>query len=234
MPEKDEVDRLLDSALATYADPGADSGLERRVLAALAAERTAGEDRRAAGWSRRWLAWAIAAPVTASLLLWISIAKIKHAPPSQSQEAHRTERMQTPSVGTPAARARRDTQIGIHPSGGEALVHSSAHKATLKPCHVTKPVSLHGVGTGSTSCPTMGQDVSTGAQVAQVLPRPKLDVFPTPQPMTKQERTLAAVASEAPVTLRKALVEAQEQDDTRVRIAAIHIPPIKPPSQTQP
>lgn len=234
MPEKDELDLLLDWALATYADPGTESGLERRVLAALAAERTAGEDRRAAGWSRRWLAWAIAAPVTASMLLWISIEKIKHAPPSQSQEAHRTERMQTPSVGAPAARARRDAQIGIHPSGAEALVHSSAHRARLKPCPMTEPGSLPGVGTGPTSCPTIGQDVSIGAQVAQVLPRPKLDVFPTPQPMTKQERTLAAVASEAPVPLRKALAEAQRQDDAPLRIAAIHIPPIEPPSQTQP
>ena len=32
MPEKDDLDRLLDSALSTYADPGPESGLEERVL----------------------------------------------------------------------------------------------------------------------------------------------------------------------------------------------------------
>jgi len=36
------------------------------------------------------------------------------------------------------------------------------------------------------------------------------------------------------VPLRKALIAAQEQDDGPVRIAAIHIPAIEPPSQIEP
>ena len=40
MREKDDLDLLIDSALATYADPGPDSGLEDRVLVTLAAVRT--------------------------------------------------------------------------------------------------------------------------------------------------------------------------------------------------
>ena len=40
MREKDDLDLLIDSALATYADPGPDSGLEDRLLVGLSAVRT--------------------------------------------------------------------------------------------------------------------------------------------------------------------------------------------------
>ena len=63
---------------------------------------------------------------------------------------------------------------------------------------------------------------------------PKLDVFPTPQPLTAEERTLAAIANETPVPVRKALVEAQSQAIAPLHIAAIRIPPIQPPDQVEP
>jgi hypothetical protein len=66
------------------------------------------------------------------------------------------------------------------------------------------------------------------------VPQPKLDVFPTPQPMSAEERALALVATQTPMPLRKALVEAQIRDDTPVRIAATHIPPLESPDQGQP
>jgi hypothetical protein len=68
----------------------------------------------------------------------------------------------------------------------------------------------------------------------QPAPAPKLDVFPTPQPLTPEEHTLVAIAAQAPAPLRKALVEAQLQPGEPLRIAAISIPPIKPPDQVQP
>jgi hypothetical protein len=63
---------------------------------------------------------------------------------------------------------------------------------------------------------------------------PKLDVFPTPQPLTAEERTLAAIANETPVPLRKALIEAQSHPDAPLHVAAIRIPPIQPPDQVRP
>jgi len=233
MPEKDELDQLLDSALATYADPGADSGIEQRVLAALAADRAAAQIGNVPGWKRRWLPWAIAVPVAASLLLWVSIAKVDHVPAIQKQEPYRSDQERTPSIITPAATARPSTRNGIHPSGAKAPVNPDRLTARLKSCPVTELASAASAGAESTSCP-VARTVSDATYVVQNLPRPKLDVFPTPQPLSSEERGLAVVALQAPVPLRKALVEAQEQDDAPVHIAAIHIPPLESHRSNQP
>ena len=87
MRENDPLDRLLDSALATYADPALDAGLEKRVLEALTIERRTGEIRSAPASSRRWLPWVIAVPLAASLLLSIGTERFRHAPSSQQQQA---------------------------------------------------------------------------------------------------------------------------------------------------
>jgi hypothetical protein len=67
MPEQDEMDLLIHSALSSYADPGRESGLEKRILA-----RIAEEDALVTG--RRWLPWAIALPVAAGLLLLLMLS----------------------------------------------------------------------------------------------------------------------------------------------------------------
>ncbi|MDE3186780.1 MAG: hypothetical protein KGM96_04560 [Acidobacteriota bacterium] len=68
------------------------------------------------------------------------------------------------------------------------------------------------------------------AVAAKKAPLPKLDVFPTPQPLTPQEQALVAFATQAPAPERKALLEMQKQMSEPIRIAAIHIPPIEPPA----
>jgi hypothetical protein len=80
------------------------------------------------------------------------------------------------------------------------------------------------------------QSLAAGAsQVAGAsLARPKLDVFPTPQPLTAEERALALVATQSPAPLRRALVEAEKQDDAPIRIADIRISPLDLPDQDQP
>jgi hypothetical protein len=60
-------------------------------------------------------------------------------------------------------------------------------------------------------------------------PLPKLDVFPMPQPLTPAERALIQFAERTPVAERKALIEAQQQPDTPLTIAAIKIQPIEMP-----
>jgi hypothetical protein len=60
-------------------------------------------------------------------------------------------------------------------------------------------------------------------------PLPKLDIFPTPQPLTPAERALIQFAERTPVAERKALIEAQRQPDTPLNIAAIKIQPIEMP-----
>jgi hypothetical protein len=71
-------------------------------------------------------------------------------------------------------------------------------------------------------------------QTAQAAPLPKLDVFPTPQPLTAEERALVLVVTETPLPAREALVETQRLDAVPVRIAEIQIPPLEPPAQGQP
>jgi hypothetical protein len=74
MREEGNLDRLIDEALASYADAG--PGLEERVLARVSAAQTA---------PRRWrLAWAVALPVAAcvSLLLFVHFADNPHRAPA--------------------------------------------------------------------------------------------------------------------------------------------------------
>jgi hypothetical protein len=61
------------------------------------------------------------------------------------------------------------------------------------------------------------------------IPRPKLDIFPTPQPLDPGEEALARFAAQAPEAERKAFLEAQQQADAPLHIAAIHIKPLELP-----
>ena len=195
MREKDDFDLLIDSALATYADPGPDSGLEDRVLVTLAAVRTKTlrERRR---WRTRWLPWAVAIPIAAGLLfLWLSPRRDKPLPASEPQEA----RSASPKAIAPHANSSSEVRPGV------------PHRHTIR---ATQP--------------------TTQVQTAQAAPLPKLDVFPTPQPLTAEERALGVVVTETPLPARQALVEAQSLDAVPVRIAEIHIPPLEPPDQGQP
>lgn len=202
MPEKDALDLLLDSALATYADPGDNAGLEQRVLAAVAASRA--EQAAAVKPRRRWLPWAIAIPVAAGLLiLWLS-EKTVHAPSTQPQMAVHQDA------------ARSEPQIAEAPKPDHAK-HPSGAKAHRDVAAVSAPF---GFAQGRLkSCPDTGLHCR-GASL------PKLDVFPTPEPLTDQERTLAAVADAGPPSQREALIVSQQHADAPLSIAALNIPPL--------
>ena len=63
------------------------------------------------------------------------------------------------------------------------------------------------------------------------LPQPKLNVFPTPRPLTPQERALVAVATRTPPSQRKSLLAAQKAGDAPINIAAIYIDPLEMPDE---
>jgi hypothetical protein len=67
------------------------------------------------------------------------------------------------------------------------------------------------------------------AVAAKAQSLPKLDVFPTPQPLTPAERALVEFTSRAPSSERKSLIAAQQQPDAPLTIAAIKIQPIELP-----
>lgn len=178
MCDDDNLDQILDAALSTYGDPGPNSGLDKRVLARLAAARAVPLLRRRRD-RRRWLPWAIALPAAACLLLVFFMPKNAPLRSSQTKQAS--------------------------PLPPLAAMRTEAPKAG----------SLH-----------RKQQFQTIARTPQPTTLPKLDVFPTPQPLTTEEQALIAFISRASDSERKALIESQKQFQAPISIAAIRIPPI--------
>jgi hypothetical protein len=59
--------------------------------------------------------------------------------------------------------------------------------------------------------------------------RPKLDVFPQPQPLSPEEQALYAFATQVPEEQRRAVMTARKNDDAPLNIAAISIQPLEVP-----
>jgi hypothetical protein len=67
------------------------------------------------------------------------------------------------------------------------------------------------------------------AAAARVQRLPKLDVFPTPQPLSPAEQALVAYVAHASEAERQSLVDAQKRLDAPLAIAALEIKPLEPP-----
>jgi len=59
---------------------------------------------------------------------------------------------------------------------------------------------------------------------------PKLDVFPAPQPLTREEQALVAYAARAPKPQLQALIAVQQRPEAPLNITAIQIPPLEDPN----
>jgi len=105
MPENDELDLQIQQTLASYADPGRESGFEERILARIAAES-------APGPHRRWLHWAIALPIAAGLLVLLLLSAHRKTAPTQAQHLQPPLAQQTEvaDVGQKTLTAPRATQ----------------------------------------------------------------------------------------------------------------------------
>lgn len=211
MPDRDELDRLLDSALATYADPGPDAGLEGRVLASLAAAREPGKRRGLFARSRAWLPWAIAVPVLASILLWMTASIIQHVPSRQAEQA------QEASMHAPMKTTHPDASEEKHLSGAKAHRARTQRSARLKPCRFKSEDE--------------GPCLSGRREVAKMAPLPKSDIFPTPQPLTAEERVLVGLARSASNAEREALLAEHTAPDEPLSIAALNVPPLAAPGE---
>lgn len=69
--------------------------------------------------------------------------------------------------------------------------------------------------------------------VAKSVPPPKLDVFPTPEPLSPEEQALVAFATHVPPEERKAVLNEQQNDNAPLSIAAIKITPLALPDPDQ-
>jgi hypothetical protein len=72
---------------------------------------------------------------------------------------------------------------------------------------------------------------SADRAVSKSAVRSKLAVFPTPQPLTPQERALYALATQVPEDQRQAILNARKNDSAPLDIAAIRIPPLEMPEE---
>lgn len=116
MPEKDELDRMLDSALSVYAAPAPD--FEERLVQSIAAAVPAPSPR------RNWLRWAIAVPAAACLLIAVSFflrprRRIENAQQAQSASA-------VPHQARPLNAAVSTAQAQARPHRRPSVSHSAS------------------------------------------------------------------------------------------------------------
>ena len=172
--KRDELDRVLDAALAKYAAGEPRDGLEERVLANLRTEQARVPD-------RTWWRWpstvAIAAVVV--VVLALTLRWDKPSPPIAVNHSS------TPS----AAPKERGTEIV-----------SNAQKSGLRP---VRPSSAR------------TQTMRPSPREVAIARSPKLDLFPSPQPLSEQEKLLRNYVAEnfqQAVLLARARTEALRQD----------------------
>jgi hypothetical protein len=135
MPERDDLDRLLDSALSTYAEPR--SGVEKRALARVDEARNVGSAPR-----RRWLVWAVAIPLAACLALYVSISGIRQRHTKNVQQPQKHEQASLPPLqATPQkalhseeqSRARIALKAIQHPSQPSAITDAPSPRLDVFP-----------------------------------------------------------------------------------------------------
>ncbi len=108
MHEKDHMDRMLESAMSSYGDPGADHrvelGLAERILARVSSEQSS--DRSAPRWRGRFLLWA-ALPAAACLMLTFHL--LKSAGPGDTHQSAGLPQSASSSTGSKAPRVESVT-----------------------------------------------------------------------------------------------------------------------------
>jgi len=219
MRETNPFDHELDAALATYADPGDESALAQRVLARLAAESPSAEG--GGAFNPRIL-------------------------PPESTRALAPEGLASPI----SQRRWLPWAIALPVAACLLFLFLSAPKSphpsprTAEQSHPSQPPSTLTAHTGpqpaprpqSTKRPTPRAQAALpqpATLATNIVPLPKLDVFPTPHPLTPEEQALAVVAAQTPTPELQALANAQTQPGQLLNIATVHIPPLEPPNQGQ-
>jgi len=162
--KQNELDRVLDAALAKNSAVEPRAGLEERVLASLRAERARVPDR---AWWRWIVAGALAAVIVAVILVgW------------------RSGRPHAPGI---------------------------AHHPSTPAPSVPRP----GAQTASNSGAIRKSPVRRSSPKVEIAAAPRLAQFPSPQPLSEQEKILASYVEKYPersVLLARARTEALRQD----------------------
>ncbi len=166
--DRDRLDRELDAALGNYAAAEPRAGIEERILANLRAARKEASVRSWWGWPAMGT---LAAVVVAGVLLAVRFGQ---------QATNRTIPNgdgRLLAVTRPAgSQAAENNRLGgdASPAAGKTAMRGADP-------HLRPRIRLH-------LHPHSGENESVAA--------PKLDVFPSPQPLSEQERMLAAYVAQ--------------------------------------
>ena len=161
----DELDRILDTALARYAAVEPRAGLEERVLAHLRSEPRS-------ALRRVWLQWALVGAVAATALVAVL--------------AWRSSRVPHPVIAN----------------------HSPA---TIQRPSIQKPKPApHTTDAALAKAASMRRPAVRRAPASTAVAHPKLDQFPSPQPLSAEEIALAKYVENFP---KEARLVAQAQED---------------------
>ena len=171
--KQDELDRILDAALARYAAVEPREGLEQRVLANLRAVPPIPE--------RAWWRWGVIAAVVAVFLATLALT-------------WRSDKQRHPVV------ANRPVVTTQPPKERTIRTVSNARSSGVRPVR-----------------PNAGRKVAVppSPPALAIARPPKLDQFPSPQPLSEQEKILQSYVAENPeqaVLLARARTEALRQD----------------------
>lgn len=196
LDDRDNLDLLIDSALANYAEPKA--GLEDRVLTQLEAHLASTRANEIMPTRKRWLPrlpiWTIAFPLAAcAILIVILLPRTTHRPPAQQAQRNAAQTQSAQNNTTPQPSRPREHHTQPHLVAARVSRHT-AHKPA---------------------------------------PLPKLDVFPTPRPLSPEEQAMVRFVATTPPSEIQAIQQAQQQEDKPLHIAAITIQPLKPLDETE-
>ena len=171
--ERDDLDRVLDAALAKYASVEPRTGMEERILANLRAERSRVAD-------RAWWRWGMAVAVTVVVVVAMTLAWRTGRPPHPVITNH-------PPVVKPSPQ-KLDTQV-------------ASRDQNIAPPHRHEPARK--------------RVTSASRPEPVVAATPKLDQFPSPQPLSNEELALARYVKDFP---QEALLIARAQQEYEIEI----------------
>jgi len=199
MHDSDELDRNIDAALTVYGDPFA----TRLHTDPTVAERLLAE-RLLAGVRRRIAEDSAPRGVRNPVWAWAlaAAACVLGLVLFGSRQAHRQQPNQ----------ARQTQQQETPPEFATAI--------TAAKTEAQKPAVRRPARAGS-RLPTQGSPERPDRL-------PKLDVFPTPLPLSEEGEALAFFVRRAPAHEVRELLQAQSHSDTPITIQELEIPPLKP------
>jgi hypothetical protein len=183
-----ELNRALDEALAKYAAVEPRAGLKERILANLRANGSQQPTSTGRTWWRSWWRWnTVAAAVAVAAVVIVVVALVvKWGRPPHPAIANHPSTTQPGPTPTTQA-ANRDLSV-VSPQIG----------------HLRKPVPFHR---------TLAYSQERAGVVAA---NPKLDQFPSPQPLSAQEKILEKYAAEYPeqaALIAQARMKALREDE---------------------